>query len=366
MALDLEQFLQQTFFNMTTLKQYTFRFLFILLSIFISSSIFAQEKKEFNVVCVAFYNVENLFDTIDTPDVNDFEYTPQGPNQWNTSKYTSKLENISKVISEIGKDFTPHGPAILGISEIENKTVLEDLVKEESIVSRNYQIVHYQSPDRRGIDVALLYNPDYFKVTSSKSYRLKIPERDDFYTRDQLLVSGELKGELVHFIVIHWPSRSGGESRSRPLRNAAAQLGRHIIDSLQNADPNAKVMIMGDFNDNPDNESVYEILRAKPEQKDIKEGELYNPFFNFYKKGIGTLAWRDTWSLFDMILPTKPLLETDYSSYRFYKASVFNKAFLQQPSGRFKGYPFRTHAGGQYLGGFSDHFPTYILLIKEK
>lgn len=351
---------------MTTSTKYLAKFSIILFTLLLSIYTYAQEKKEYNVVCVAFYNLENLFDTIDTPDVNDFEYTPGGPNEWNTTKYISKLKNLSKAVSEIGTDFTPHGPAILGVSEIENRFVLEDLVKQELIASRNYQIVHYDGPDRRGVDVALLYNPAYFKVTSSKSYRLKIPGRDNFYTRDQLLVSGELQGDPIHIIVGHWPSRSGGESRSRPLRNAAAALGRHIIDSIQNVDPNAKVVLMGDLNDNPDNESVLKILRALPEQKDMKDSDLYNPFFNLYKKGIGTLAWRDTWSLFDMILPTKPLLETDYSSYRFYKASVFNKAFLQQPSGRFKGYPFRTHAGGQYLGGFSDHFPTYILLIREK
>ncbi|PKP38949.1 MAG: endonuclease, partial [Bacteroidetes bacterium HGW-Bacteroidetes-15] len=332
-------------------KLHLVKFSSLLFALLFSFSLFAQEKKEFNVVCVAFYNVENLFDTIDTPDVNDFEYTPEGPNKWNTSKYYSKLDNLAKVVSEIGTDYTPHGPAILGVSEIENSIVLEDLVKRKAIASRNYQIVHYDGPDKRGVDVALLYNPDYFKVTNSKSYRLTIPGRDNFFSRDQLLVSGELHGDPIHFIVVHWPSRSGGESRSRPLRNAAAALGRHIIDSIQSIEPNAKVILMGDLNDNPDNESVLEILRALPDQDKMKDNDLYNPFYSLYKKGIGTLAWRDTWSLFDMVLPTKPLMETDYSSYRFYKASVFNKTFLQQPSGRFKGYPFRTHAGGQYLGG---------------
>ncbi len=325
-----------------------------------------QEKKEFKVVCIAFYNLENLFDTLDTPGVNDFEYTPQGPKQWNAKRYYEKLDNMAKAIAEIGTEHTPHGPALLGVSEIENEAVLIDLAKREPIASRDYRVVHYDGPDRRGVDVALLYQPRYFKVTNSKSYRLTIPGRDDFFTRDQLLVSGELDGELIHIIVTHWPSRSGGEMRSRPLRIAAADLGRHIIDSIQQVDPKAKIIFMGDLNDNPDDTSVTNHLRSVSEISNMKQDDLYNPFFSFYQKGIGTIAWRDTWSLFDQILISKPLTETDYNSYRFYRANVFNKKFLQQSSGRFKGYPHRTHAGDQYLGGYSDHFPTYILLVKEK
>jgi hypothetical protein len=352
---------------MITFKSLLSRFSVFFLFVAISSSLFAQEKKEFNVACVAFYNLENLFDTIITPGIDDFEFTPDGPNKWNSPKYWEKLGNLARVISEIGTDYTPHGPAILGVCEIENETVLEDLAKQKAIASRNYKVVHHYGPDRRGVDVALMYQPEYFKVTNSISFRLKIPGRDDFRTRDQLMVSGELHGELIHIIVNHWPSRSGGESRSRPLRNAAADLSRYIIDSLQRIDPNAKIILMGDLNDNPDNASVIKHLRAKPEIKKMKDDtDLYNPFYSLYKKGIGTLAWRDTWSLFDMIIVSKPLVETDYSSYRFYRAQVFNKKFLQQESGRFKGYPLRTYAGGQYLGGFSDHFPTYILLVKEK
>jgi hypothetical protein len=348
------------------MKKLGFIKLIIIAIIAIPFVLFAQEKRDFKVVCVAFYNVENLFDTINTPGVNDIEYTPKGANKWNTKKYTEKLNNLAKVISEIGVDHTPHGPAILGVAEIENFDVLKDLVKEDAIASRNYQIVHYDGPDRRGVDVALLYQPAYFKVTNSKSYTLRIPGKDDFFTRDQLLVSGELHGEPFHFIVTHWPSRRGGEKRSRPLRIAAAQLGRHIIDSIQRIDPNAKVIFMGDLNDNPDNESVVKHLRTQPEISAMGDTDLYNPFYSFFKKGIGTLAWRDSWSLFDMILLTKPLTNsTDYSSYRFYRANVFNKKFLQTPDGRFKGYPLRTHAGGRYLGGYSDHFPTYILLVKE-
>ncbi len=339
---------------------------FIIFSIFFFNNLLAQEKKEYNVACIAFYNIENLFDTIDTPDVNDFEFTPEGPNRWNSKKYWDKIAQISKVIAQIGTEHTPHGPAIIGLSEIENRLVLEDLVKAEAIKSKNYEIVHFDGPDRRGVDVALFYQPSYFTVTNSKSYTLTIPDRDNFFTRDQLLVSGEFQGEPIHIIVNHWPSRSGGESRSRPLRNAAAALSRHIIDSIQNVDPGAKIIHMGDLNDNPDNESVYEILRSKPNSSKLGEGDLVNSFYDMYKKGIGTLAYRDTWSLFDIISVSQPLVEKDFSAYRYYRSFIFNKSFLQQQSGRFKGYPFRMLAGGQYLGGYSDHFPTYILLLKEK
>ncbi len=326
---------------------------------------FSQKEKQYKVVNIAFYNLENLFDTIDTPDVNDFEFTPEGPNKWNSKKYYEKLENMARVISKIGTDVTPHGPAVIGVSEIENSTVLEDLAKQEAIADRNYQVVHIDGPDKRGVDVALLYQPEYFELTNKISHRLTIEGRDDFFTRDQLMVSGMLDGEEFHFIVGHWPSRRGGESRSRPLRNAAGDLGRHIIDSILNVNPNAKIVYMGDLNDNPDNASVLKHLQAKPDLDKVSEGELFNPFFDFYKKGIGSSAWRDTWSLFDMVIPNHNLLKKDFSTYQYYKASVFNKPFLQQKSGRFKGYPYRTYAGGQYLGGYSDHFPTYILLIKE-
>lgn len=324
-----------------------------------------QEAKKFRVINIAFYNVENLFDTINSPGINDIDYTPEGSNKWNTLKYNEKLENLAEAISKIGVDATPHGPAIIGLAEVENHEVLEDLVKQEAIASRNYQIVHFHSPDRRGIDVALLYQPQYFKVTNSISHRLHVDGMDYFRTRDQLLVSGLLDGEEFHFVVSHWPSRSGGESRSRPLRIAAAELGRHIMDSVLTINPKAKIIYMGDLNDNPDNKSVVKHLKSNHRVDRLKSGELYNPFYDYYKRGIGTLAWRDTWSLFDMVLPNSNIMGEDFSTYRYYKAHVFNKNFLQQKSGRFKGYPLRTHAGGQYLGGYSDHFPTYILLIKE-
>lgn len=327
--------------------------------------LFAQEKKA-TVACISFYNVENLFDTIDSPDTNDLEYTPQGSKQWDSRKYSEKITNLARVIAEVGTEITPDGPAILGLSEVENKLVLNDLVNDPQIRDRGYRIAHYDSPDRRGVDVALIYQPKYFTYLSSKPF-LFIPEgREDFYSRDVLLVSGLFHGEPMHILVNHWPSRRGGERASRPLRNAAAQLNRKIVDSLQLADPTAHIIIMGDLNDDPVNESVKKQLKTSWNKDKMNEGELFNPYYDLYRKGNGTLAWRDSWNLFDMIIMNQTLLTADKSTYTFLRAGVFNKRFLLQPEGQFAGYPFRTHAGDTYLGGFSDHFPVYIYLIREK
>ena len=226
-------------------------------SIFVSATIMlfthislaqkSDTKKDYAIEGIGFYNLENLFDTIIDTDTNKIlqdDFTPKGSKKWNTQKYYDKMGKMAGVISELGTEVIPYGLAIIGVSEIENKSVLEDLVKEEKLKDRNYQIVHYESPDRRGIDVGLLYNPKHFKVISSKSF---IVPDTTFFTRDQLLVSGKLDGELIHIIVAHWPSRRGGEKRSSPRRAVAADLARSIVDSLQKNDPNAKIFFMGDL-----------------------------------------------------------------------------------------------------------------------
>ncbi|MBW7847219.1 MAG: endonuclease/exonuclease/phosphatase family protein [Bacteroidales bacterium] len=332
---------------------------------FVSQVSLQAQQRNFKVGCVAFYNLENLFDTINDPKKNDEEFLPNGANQWNSKKYLTKLERLAEAIESIGTDITPDGAAILGVSEIENKEVLLDLAAMPKLQKRNYQVIHYHSPDLRGVDVALLYQPKYFKPTGSKSYRLTVEGMPNFYTRDQLLVSGLFDGEEMHFIVNHWPSRRGGEKRSLPLRMAAAKLSRHIVDSLLAINPQAKIVVMGDLNDNPTNKSLIEGLNAKGTTENLQPGQLYNTMFAFYKKGIGSNAWRDTWSLFDQIIVSQGLLGKDFSTYKLFSARVHNKTELTQKSGRFKGYPLRTFAGGEYMGGYSDHFPTYIILTKE-
>ena len=341
------------------------RMFLVFFSLFVSLNSLNAQQKQYKVVTIAFYNLENLFDTLDTPDKNDFEYTPEGRNKWDSDKYWAKQKNMSEAIAQIGADLTKTAPAIVGVSEIENKIVLEDLVKMPALAPYKYEIVHYESPDKRGIDVALLYQKDVFKVTNSVSATLKIEGRDDFFTRDQLVVSGVLDGEEMYFIVNHWPSRSGGEKKSRPLRNAAADLTRSLADSIMAINIDAKIVIMGDLNDDPNNESLLKHLNAKKTIKDTKQGDLFNTDYPLFEQGIGSLAYRDQWNLFDQIIISHGLLSKDKSSYSFYKAFIFNAEFLKEQSGQYKGYPLRTHGGGVYKNGYSDHFPSYIYLIKE-
>lgn len=254
---------------------------------------------------IAFYNLENLFDTIDTPGVLDEEFTPEGPNKWSGTRYKEKLDNMAYAISRIGEDEGwKGGPAVLGVSEIENRSVLEDLAAHPLLKESNYQVVHYDSPDRRGVDVALMYRPRFFKVTASASPSLPLTndEGEPVYTRDQLVVSGLFDGEPMHFIVGHWPSRSGGEMTTRPRRNAAAALSRRLVDSLLAIDSSAKVFVMGDLNDDPVDESLRKYLRAAGDPERLKEGELFNAMFPLFRKGIGSLNYRDGMNMFDQII----------------------------------------------------------------
>lgn len=341
------------------------RILTIIILVFISAGLYSQSLK---AGVVAFYNLENLFDTINTEGVLDEEFTPDGPNEWTGKRYLEKIERMAGVISKIGEDEgIPGGPAILGVSEIENRSVLEDLVAHPYLKNADYRIVHYDSPDLRGVDVALLYQPRYFTPESSAS--LELPLFDDegkrIYTRDQLLVSGTFIDEEVHFIVNHWPSRRGGEKASRPRRNAAAGLSRAITDSLLAIDPDANIILMGDFNDDPVNISMKDVLRASDHIDHLEEGELFNCMFPLFKQGIGSLAYRDAWNLFDQIVISQGLLGNDYRTLTYYAARVFNKDFLMQQDGQFKGYPFRTYVGTTHQGGYSDHFPVYIIVVKQ-
>jgi hypothetical protein len=325
----------------------------------------SNDKIKVNISCVAFYNLENLFDTIDDPKINDEEYTPSGPIKWNTQKYMAKVEHMSYAISQIGLDYCPAGVAFIGVSEIENRGVMEDIIKQPALAKRGLEIVHYDSPDRRGVDVGLIYNPRLFIVTNSKSYRLVTPDDPNFRTRDQLMVSGYLQGEKVHVIVNHWPSRYGGEERSAPKRNAAAGLTRHIADSLMKADPKAKVIIMGDLNDDPTNESCAKILNSKKDINDVKVGDLYNTLWKTFDMGVGSLAYNDQWNLFDQQIISYGLAHADKGTLKFWKAEIFNRQFLTQQEGKFKGTPLRTQSGGAWTNGFSDHYPTLMYLIKE-
>jgi endonuclease/exonuclease/phosphatase family metal-dependent hydrolase len=327
-----------------------------------------QEKKTYKIHTLAFYNLENLFDTINDATKFD-EASPMMEIKANRQAiYNNKVKNMARVISEIGLDVTNNSPVILGVSEVENRDVLEDVTNDSLLLDKKYGIIHYNSPDARGIDVALLYQKELFTPISTSSHELKIYDDETqkpVYTRDQLLVSGNLEDDFIHIIVNHWPSRSGGETRSKFKRVAAAKLTKRLVDSLQVIDPYAKVFIMGDLNDNPTDASVKDILNAQKNKKRIGLKGIYNPYESFFKNGIGTTAYRDNWSLFDQILVTKPLLEKDYSSFRFYQAGIFNRQYLITKTGQYKGYPFRSWSNGGFSNGFSDHFPVYVYVIKE-
>lgn len=329
---------------------------------------YSQEKKKFKIHTIAFYNLENLFDTINDPNKFD-EASPIMEMRANVGEvYKKKVKNMARVISEIGAEATGNAPVVIGVAEVENRKVLEDLVNDPLLLPKDYGIVHFDSPDARGIDVALLYQKALFQPVNKSKHELKIFDdqtRKRVYTRDQLLVSGKLDGEDMHFIVNHWPSRRGGEARSRPKRVAAAKLNKRIIDSLQSINPYAKIFTMGDLNDDPTNASVKDVLKAKRKKKNVGLKGIYNPMEEMIKNGLGSNAYRDAWSLFDQILFTQPFLEKDYSSYRFYKAGIFNKYYLTNKRGRYKGYPLRSFADGGFTDGFSDHFPVYAYIIKE-
>jgi len=343
--------------------------LLVLLALICISNISAQEEKRFKIHTVAFYNLENLFDTINDPEKYDEASPIMEMNANRSEVYLKKIKNMARVIANIGADKANNSPAVIGVCEIENRQVLEDLVNDPLLLFKDYGIIHFDGPDKRSIDVALLYQKALFQPIKESSHELLIYDdvtRKRVYTRDQLLVTGKLDGDLIHVLVNHWPSRSGGEARSRSKRVGAATLNKRIIDSLQSKDPYAKIFTMGDLNDDPTNESVKKVLKAKKEKKDVPFKGLYNPYEKmFTEKGWGTTAYRDALSLFDQIIISKPLLENDYSSFRFWKAGIYNPSYMFNKRGRYKGYPLRSFANGGFTNGFSDHFPVYVYVIKE-
>ena len=362
--------LPQTIFNrfaFPIMKKYNVLLVSLFVLILQIQTVNAQTK-QYSIGVIGFYNLENLFDTINQPEVNDEEFTPEGTNLYTGQVYLDKLSKLEEVLSQIGTDLSPDGLSVFGVAEIENESVLIDLANQPKLKSRNYQVVHYNSPDLRGIDVALMYNPKYFKVTGSQS--LNVPLKNDkgepYATRDVLYVHGLYNGEMMHFFVNHWPSRRGGEEASAPGRAMAAGVAKAKIDSIMKADPDAKVVLMGDLNDDPVSPSVTKVLGAKGDREKIKRSELYNPWVDYYKDGIGTLAYNDAWNLFDQIIVSQAFLPKEQKGFFLHKAQIFKKEFMLQNSGRYKGYPKRTFDFGVYMGGYSDHFPTYLVLLKEK
>jgi len=313
---------------------------------------------------IAFYNQENLFDTIHDEGKIDYDFLPTGSYQWNHLKYTNKLHNMAKVLSELCTERVKGGAAFIGLSEVENQNALNDLLAQPELASRGMEGILVEGTDKRGIDVACIYNPKMFKM---KKYEL-IPPRgfEEFsgghQTRGVLHVEGNLLGEYVHFMVNHWPSRASEGSR----REFMGRLCRQIVDSLQAVDPNARIFIMGDLNDDPDNASVATALGAKNNTKKLTDKDLYNPWFEtLRKKGQGTLLYDGMWNLFDQIIFTGNLVGKDRSTFKFFKNEIYRPDYLITKNGKYKGSPKRTTSGGQWQNGYSDHFPTQIYLVKE-
>lgn len=335
---------------------------------FITSVINAQtldKNKKYFVSSIGFWNVENLYDTINDPIRNDEEFLPTGTNAWTGARYWEKINHLAKVISEMSTDATPEGLSIIGFCEVENKNCLEDLARDPQLKSRNYQAILIDGPYARGVDPALMYNPKHFNVTKVITYPVPLAQDTGYKTRDELVVSGLLFGEPLALIINHWPSRRGGELASRPGRIIAAKIAKHIADSIVKTNPAMKVVIMGDLNDDPVNESVKKHLNTVSDYTKVKDDNYFNPMEPLFKKGIGSLAWQDSWNLFDQTILNKAFCKGDYKTFQYYKAFVYNKAYLKSDFGNFKGYPFRTYSGGSYTAGYSDHFPVYFLMVKE-
>lgn len=330
-----------------------------------------QQERRYLMYGVMFYNLENLFDTINNNGVYDKEFSPEGARQWNGTKYWQKQHNMAYAISQMEVKGSPaEGPVIIGVSEIENITVLQDLVRQPEIKDHRYQIIHHDSPDPRGVDVAFLYNPRFFKVLNVTTQNINKYLDEPKRTRDQLTVTGMLAGEKVSLLINHWPSRLGGEEQSSFLREAAGRMARATIDSLLRDDPNQGIIFMGDLNDDPQNRSCYEALGARKEIKDCTEaGSVFNPWWNILGRGIGTLGYKGNWNLFDQIVFTEYFLRNydskDKPTLTYSRAEVLNRKFLRSNEGDRQGYPLRTYSAGIFLNGYSDHFPTMIYLVKE-
>ncbi len=341
--------------------------LLVLFIFLLAQSSFSQKK--YDIKTIAFYNLENLFDIVDDTTKIDEASPIMEIKENRAAIYQLKLNNMAKVLSEIGVEEAKNSPIIIGVAEVENYTVLEDLVNTDFLKDKQYSIIHYDSPDLRGIDVALLYQSNYFKPIEHQAFELRLWDEKGYriYTRDQLLVSGYLGNELIHIIVNHWPSRRGGEAKSRPNREKAAYLNTQIIAKIKETDPNPKIIIMGDLNDDPTNSSLKNILKTKSKKSDVAEGDIYNPMEDMFRRGQNTLAYRDNINLFDQIMFTSPLLTTtkDFSTYKMFKVGIFKPQYLTTQTGKYKGYPFRSWGNNGFTGGYSDHYPVYMYLIKE-
>jgi len=307
---------------------------------------------------VAFYNLENLFDLTDDKHTNDNNFLPFSKKKWTYKRYNNKLRKLGFAISNIGLNETDKHPALIGLAEIENDTVIKDLIDSKHLKDCNYKFVHYDSPDERGIDVALLYDDNCFKVTHSETFSVYLTTVEGLpdYTRDILLVSGMLEEEVIHVIVNHWSSRREGENETEYKRLAASHKVEDILDQIKSKNDNPKIIIMGDFNDDPSNRSIKQLVE--------RQG-LFNPMQSLLSYSRGSTSHNFKWNLFDQIMFSKNFFETNSNTFSYDMANIFDDDFLKLFNGKYKGKPYRTYIGKRYQGGYSDHFPVYATLQKN-
>ena len=338
--------------------------LMLCMALFTVASLSAQDKP----YSVVFYNLENLFDIYNDPETHDDEFTPQGVKQWNETRYQKKLYNMERVLFDIAAQQKEY-PIVIGVSEIENRSVLEDLISQPKLKGANYRICHYDSPDARGVDVAFLYRPDVFKIQGSDNIKLHVEGLPNFRTRDLVVMWGTIEDEPFYFLVSHWPSRLGGKEASQFKRDACAKQIREIKDSLLRENPATKVIGMGDFNDDATDDSIVEVMGAKGKVKELESGDFFNPYNEMLRAGLGTLAYQDEWNLFDNICVTENLVHAERGKLNIlkgkkYYGNIFTRPYMLQLEGQYKNYPLRTFVSNNFQDGYSDHFPVYIYIGK--
>ena len=310
-----------------------------------------------NVQTVAFYNLENLFDLNDDPHTNDNDFLHTSVKKWTPKRYQNKLRKLGFAISNIGRRETGKHPAIVGLAEVENAKVIEDLIASKHLEGCNYSYIHYDSLDERGIDVALLYDNRAFFVQHSETFTILLTDDDGSpdYTRDILLVSGLLDKEHIHIIVNHWSSRREGEKETEHKRIASSDKAGEIISTIRANNSDAKIIVIGDFNDDPSNNSIKRLVDGY---------DLHNPMETLRSFNRGTTNHKRQWNLFDQIFFSTNFFKSTRDKFEFSTANIFDEDFLKLLNGKYKGTPYRTYVGKRYKGGYSDHFPVYAIFKK--
>ncbi|MES2691595.1 MAG: hypothetical protein V4658_14405 [Bacteroidota bacterium] len=320
----------------------------------------AQQK-----LFISFYNQENLFDTIDDPHKNDNEFLPDSKKQWNTERYMNKINNMSKVIASMNEGTAPD---VIGMCEVENDKVLRDVTGNAQLSKAKYRFVHFEGPDERSIDNALIFKQSSFKLVDSKSFVVASPDFPTLKTRDILFVRLEAKNKSqIVFMVNHFPSRIGGEEASEPKRFLAAKTLRAIVDSLYKQNASENIVIMGDFNDEPTNKSMDSVLRAKASEYDLNNGNLFNAMYEMKQNSEGSHYYRGHFSMLDQIVLSSSITNcTGKVCFKKGSATIYKQPWMVEAEGKYKGSPLRTFVGDKYMNGFSDHLPVYLTVELKK